>query len=422
MSEHVLVIGSGRDLPTRLRRARAGTRTTVICRLDYLSKLRETTEHTRIIGVSPDAPDDEWVAFAEAVHARHPFTRIVAFGERDQDKCALVGQALGLAAHSPQTTTLVYDKHAMRARLREAGIDTTACAQVFDAEELRAFLAAHDTPCIVKPGNGSFSKGISLVRAAEEADAAFARAGGGLGGGLGDADGTAVLVEQFHEGPQFSVEAFSEDGDHQIVAITRKYSDPLNFVELGHVSPAPLTPAQEKQIHHYVERILDALGIGAGATHTEVVLTESGPQLIETHVRMGGDEIPALAHDVTGVDIADCLIRHTLGEKVLPGIRAALAAPRTPRSSAIWFAALPAPGVLAETTGLDEARVVPGVTEVQLLLPPDAAVGTLESSASRVAHARAIAPSADEALAAAREAINRLTFHLRVHAADQGAV
>ncbi|MGW6529136.1 ATP-grasp domain-containing protein [Streptomyces venezuelae] len=418
MPEHVLVIGSGRDLPTRLRRARAGTRTTVICRLDYLSKLRETTEHTRIVGVSPDAPDDEWIAFAEAVHARHPFTRIVAFGERDQDKCALVGQALGLAAHSPQTTTLVYDKHAMRARLREAGIDTTACAQVFDVEELRAFLAAHDTPCIVKPGNGSFSKGISLVRAAEEAADAFARAGGGPG----DADATPVLVEQFHEGPQFSVEAFSEDGDHQIVAITRKYSDPLNFVELGHVSPAPLTPAQEKQIHHYVERILDALGIGAGATHTEVVLTESGPQLIETHVRMGGDEIPALAHDVTGVDIADCLIRHTLGEKVLPGIRAALAAPRTPRSSAIWFAALPAPGVLAETTGVDEARAIPGVTEVQLLVPPNATVDTLQSSTSRVAHARATAPSADEALAAAREAINRLTFHLRVHAADQGAL
>ncbi|MEU1568629.1 ATP-grasp domain-containing protein [Streptomyces mirabilis] len=418
MSEHVLVIGSGRDLPTRLRRARAGTRTTVICRLDYLSKLRETTEHTRIIGVSPDAPDDEWIAFAEAVHARHPFTRIVAFGERDQDKCALVGQALGLAAHSPRTTALVYDKHAMRARLREVGIDSTASAQVSDVNELRAFLAAHDTPCIVKPGSGSFSKGIALARDVEEAAAAFARASGELG----DACGASVLVEQFHEGPQFSVEAFSEDGEHQIIAITRKYSDPMNFVELGHVSPAPLTPEQEKQVHDYVERILDALDIKSGATHTEVVLGESGPQVIETHVRMGGDEIPALAHDVTGVDIADCLIRHTLGEKVLPGIRATLAAPRATRSSAIWFAALPAPGVLAETTGLDEARAISGVTEVQLLLPADATIGTLESSESRVAHARAIAPNADEALDAAQEAINRLTFHLRVRAADQGAL
>ncbi|MFD7921904.1 ATP-grasp domain-containing protein [Streptomyces sp. NPDC059740] len=418
MSEHVLVIGSGRDLPTRLRRARAGTRTTVICRLDYLSKLRETTEHTRVIGVSPGAPDAEWLALAEAVHARQPFTAIVAFGERDQDKCALLGQALGLAAHTPRTAALVHDKHAMRARLREAGIDSTASAEVADVDALRAFLAAHGTPCIVKPGGGSFSKGVTLVRDAGEAAAAFARAGGELGDGCGD----SVLVEQFHEGPQFSVEAFSEDGDHQVVAVTRKYSDPVHFVELGHVSPAPLTPAQHKQVHDHVERILDALGITSGATHTEIVLGASGPQVIETHVRMGGDEIPALAHDVTGVDIADCLIRHTLGEKVLPGIRATLAAPRTPRSSAIWFAALPASGVLAGTTGLDEARAVPGVTEVQLLVPAEAAVGTLESSASRVAHARAVAPSAEQALGAAREAIGRLTFHLRVHAADQEAL
>ncbi|MYV96014.1 ATP-grasp domain-containing protein [Streptomyces sp. SID1034] len=418
MPEHILVIGSGRDLPTRLRRSRAGTRTTVVCRLDYLSKLRETTEHTRIIGVRPEAPAEEWTELAEAVHARDPFTRIVAFGERDQDKCAAVGRALGLAAHSPATVALVHDKHAMRVRLREAGVDSTASAVVSDVDELRAFLAAHGTPCIVKPAEGSFSKGIALVREIDEAAAAFGRASGELG----DLHGTEVLVEQFHEGPQFSVEAFSEAGEHQIVAITRKYSDPRNFVELGHVSPAPLEPAQEKQVHDYVERILDALGIASGATHTEVVLSDAGPRVIETHVRMGGDEIPALAHDVTGVDLAECLIRHTLGEQVLPGIRATLAAPRTPRSSAIWFAALPAPGVLAEITGLAAAREVPGVTEVESLVGPGAAIETLESSASRVAHARAVAPTAEAALAAAREAIGRLTFHVGVRAADQGAL
>ncbi|MFJ3880232.1 ATP-grasp domain-containing protein [Streptomyces sp. NPDC090077] len=419
MSEHVLVIGSGRDLPTRLRRARPGTRTTVICRLDYLSRLRETTEHTRILGVGTEAPAEEWIALARTVHAADPFTRIVAFGERDQDKCALVGEALGLAAHSPRTVALVYDKQAMRARLREAGIDSTASALVSDAGELRAFLAAHGTPCIVKPAAGSFSKGVALVREADEAEAAFARAGGELG----DCGGTAgVLVEQFHEGPQFSVEAFSEAGEHQIVAITRKYSDPLTFVELGHVSPADLDPGRQKQVHGYVERILDALGIESGATHTEIVLGAAGPQVIETHVRMGGDEIPALAHDVTGVDIAECLIRHTLGESVLPGIRATLAEPRTPRSSAIWFAALPAPGVLAAASGLEDALGVPGVTEVQLLAPAGSAVGVLESSESRVAYARALAPTAEGALSAAREAVDRLGFELRVRATGRGTL
>ncbi|MDV7267582.1 carboxylate--amine ligase, partial [Rhodococcus oxybenzonivorans] len=95
MSEHVLVVGSGRDLPSRVRSALPGTQTSVICRLDFVAKLRQLTEHARVIAVRHDAPDEEWIALARAAHARHPFTRIATFGERDQDRCAAIGEALG---------------------------------------------------------------------------------------------------------------------------------------------------------------------------------------------------------------------------------------------------------------------------------------------------------------------------------------
>ena len=74
-----------------------------------------------------------------------------------------------------------------------------------------------------------------------------------------------------------------------------------------------------------MDRVLDALGVEFGATHTEIVLGDAGPRVIETHIRMGGDEIPALAFDATDVDLADCVVRQTVGEKVLPEIRAVLA-------------------------------------------------------------------------------------------------
>ena len=70
MREHVLVVGSGRDLPARVRRARPGTETSVICRLEFVAKLRELTEHTRVIAVRDDAPDEEWVALAIAARLR----------------------------------------------------------------------------------------------------------------------------------------------------------------------------------------------------------------------------------------------------------------------------------------------------------------------------------------------------------------
>ncbi|MFE7778557.1 ATP-grasp domain-containing protein [Streptomyces sp. NPDC057445] len=418
MSEHVLIVGTGRDFPARIRRALPGTRTSVICRLDGIGRVRDPSENARVIGVRGDASGQEWTDLAAAVHARHPFTRIATFGERDQDHYAAIAEALGLSAHSPATVALVHDKEAMRARLREAGVDSVACARVAGLDELRAFVRQHGTPCVVKPVSGSGSAGVTKVTRESELAEAFERAGGGS---TGPAD-TGVLVEEFLDGPQFSVEGFSELGEHQVVAITRKYSEPETFVELGHVSPAELPADRCQEIHAYVGRVLDALGVESGPTHTEIVLDGKGPRLIETHVRMGGDRIPDLTLDATGVDVDDCAVRQTLGEKVLPDIRATLAETRPARSSAIWFGSLDAFGVLDDVLGLDEARALPGVSEVAVLARPGTEVGTLETSESRVACARALGHTADEAVTAAREAVARLEFRLRVRSRDGATV
>lgn len=221
-----------------------------------------------------------------------------------------------------------------------------------------------------------------------------------------------MLAERFHEGPQFSVEAFSENAEHQVVAVTRKFSDPEHFVELGHVVPAELAPGQVESVHHTVGALLDALGVASGATHTEVVLTKDGPRVIETHLRMGGDEIPVLVREATGVDLGDFLARQASGESVLPELRAALAAGRL-RSAAIWFAAAPSQGVITEIRGLDEARRTAGVDEVVLLAEPGTVCEGLQSSDSRPASARAHGDTADEALDAARTALAALEFHVR---------
>ncbi|MFF9347273.1 ATP-grasp domain-containing protein [Streptomyces sp. NPDC014734] len=417
MPEHVLVVGTGRDFPARLRAARPGTETSVIVHLDYLYKVREPAGNARVIGVRGDAPDEEWIALAAAAHARHPFTRIATFGERDQDRYAAIGEALGLACHSVRTVSLVHDKQAMRDRLAEAGLDTTAHARVADADALRAFVREHGT-CVVKPVSGAGSAGVARVTADSDLAGVFDRAGGSYLGLVNP----GVLVEEFIEGPQFSVEAVSERGEHQVVAITAKYSDPATFVELGHVSPAELPGERRQEIHTCVAGVLDALGVTFGVTHTEVVLGPAGPRVIETHVRMGGDEIPALTLDATGVDLDACALRQTLGERVLPDVRAALAAPREPRASAIWFAVLGARGLLGEVTGLAEARAVPGVTEARVSARAGAEVGGLTSSDSRVAYARALGGCAEEAVAAAREAVAHLEFQLRVRDVGGSAV
>lgn len=125
------------------------------------------------------------------------------------------------------------------------------------------------------------------------------------------------MAEALLAGPRFSVECFGEAGRHVVVGTTRKFSDPVSFTEIGHVSPG-MTYDQQRAVGDYVLRALEALGIVFGRTHTEVVLTDRGPRIIETHLRVAGDEIPRLVSDVTGVDLEAAATRKRSVSTFLP--------------------------------------------------------------------------------------------------------
>lgn len=428
MYEHVLIFGNGYYVPDRLRTWAKdeghSVSCSVICDPEQMVKIDEPEKLARIIVLPAAAPIDEWVAFARLIHEIQPVTRIGSFSDQGQVAAAAAGQALGLTAHSTETVRLVHDKYAMRRRLAEAGVESTASAAVREVAELPTFAAEHGYPCVVKPASGMASAGVSIIAGPAEAAAAFARAQGvpreqGRTPALITAPNESgdspiqVIVEKFLSGVQYSVECFSEQSEHQVVTITRKYSDPVSLVELGHVMPAPLDLRDAEAIGAHVCRALDALGVEFGPTHTEIVLTESGPRLIETHLRFGGDSIWDLVTDATGVDLVKNQWRQMIGEKVLPGIRSTLQQPdRAPRCEAIWFAAAPPSGVLVEIAGVDGPH--PDGVTVKWPLPPGTELNGLQSSHSRLAQARAHAETAAEALALAQQAIERLEIVVRV--------
>ena len=405
---HVLIVGPGRDFPVRLRGLVSGTRTTIMCQVGHAHKVRGYVDHARVIALHHDAPDAEWVDIAAAVHARDPFTQIATFGERDQEHYAAVADALGLAGHTPETVALVHDKRAMRERLAATGLDTTAAARVADLDQLRTFMSTHGLPVVVKPISSSGSAGVTKITHDDQVEVAFTRAKiSHL-----DLPNPGVLVEQFLEGPELSVEGFSEDHRHVVVSITGKFKDPETFVELGHVAPADLPTTTSAEVEVYVGAVLDALGVGFGPTHTEIVLTEGGPRIIETHVRVGGDEIPLLTLDSTGVDLDDLTVRQLLGETVLPGLREHLASPGPHRYAAIRFAASPGSGTVESVRGSDAARQMPGVRDVTVLAGPGSMVGALTTSESRVASVRTVADAAQTAVERADGALRLIELVL----------
>ena len=99
-----------------------------------------------------------------------------------------------------------------------------------------------------------------------------------------------MIAEAVLSGSEFSVEAMSVDGRHEILAITGKLTtgEP-EFVELGHWQPAELRSDQRDAVVNRTVEILDAIGHRTGPSHTEVMVDGPNIGLIETHTRFGGD-------------------------------------------------------------------------------------------------------------------------------------
>lgn len=141
-------------------------------------------------------------------------------------------------------------------------------------------------PLIVKPTDRSGSRGVALTHQPTELKKAIEDA-------LSESIEKQVVIEEYIEGNEISVEAISYKGEHFILAITDKITTgPPYFVELEHHQPSALSEEQVRQVHQATFKALNALGVQFGASHSEFKLDQNGQIfVIEVGARMGGDFI-----------------------------------------------------------------------------------------------------------------------------------
>ncbi|MFJ7592116.1 ATP-grasp domain-containing protein [Streptomyces sp. NPDC097617] len=260
---------------------------------------------------------------------------------------------------------------------------------------MRGFAAEAGYPVILKPVDGSGSLGVTLVPDEEGLDDAVARTVGAAAAGP---EG-AWIAEEYLHGPEFSVETFSTDGTHHLLAVTEKFKG-ANFVEIGHLVPARLSVDVVRDMTAEVGACLDAVGLREGPAHTEIVLTPGGPRVVETHCRPGGDGIVELVRLAVGLDVQRITFDWLAGRPLN------LEGGARPRAAATSFLT-PGAGTVTSVGGLDAAESAEGVTEAYLTVAPGSVIGELRSSSDRAGAAVATGDTPDEALRPAREAVDR---------------
>lgn len=229
-----------------------------------------------------------------------------------------VAAALNLSCNPASCIMLTSDKYSMRQQLQLSNVRVPEYKLVTTATELE--VSDDNFPVIVKPVDSGGSRGVTKVYSRPDLEAAYQRALAYSGSGK-------VLVEQYIDGREFSVEYISYGGEHYPVAITDKVTtgEPY-FVELEHHQPADITAEQKEKILKLTEDTLKALQVDSGASHTEIKLNSMGElYVIEMGARMGGDMIGSdLVRLSTGYDYVKGSLEVACGSFTHPEIAANL--------------------------------------------------------------------------------------------------
>ena len=220
-----------------------------------------------------------------------------------------VASKMELIGNSPECVAVSTNKHNMRMCFERNGDPSPKSIQVSSVKDLESVKLEY--PVIVKPVDRSGSRGITKLDSEQGLAEAIERA---------KAQGfqKVALVEEFAEGSEYSVECISWEGEHTMLAITKKFTTGApHFVETGHLEPAPLDHETYERVRKVVYHALDSLGVSYGASHSELKISPAGViRLIEIGGRMGGDFIgSALVRESTGFDYVQAVILTALGIK-----------------------------------------------------------------------------------------------------------
>lgn len=205
-----------------------------------------------------------------------------------------VSERLGLPSNGTELSLARRNKHEMATALRHAGLRAIEEVKTGKVAEAIAWVDGADRwPVVVKPLDSAGTDGVTICEDAAAIEAAFAAILGRPNALHGANE--ELLVQELLRGTQLFVNSVSWDGVHHVSEVWRdnKLRLPENFI-YDYEELLERHGPQQDQVVPYVEKVLEALGIRYGPAHTEVMLTETGPVLVESGARMHGsvpDEI-----------------------------------------------------------------------------------------------------------------------------------
>jgi biotin carboxylase len=225
-----------------------------------------------------------------------------------------INDELGLSGISREQAVRATNKHLMREAF-EAGKAPSPKSFCFESTDDAWTCFCENLPNdgILKPSRNSGSRGIYKI--VKEDNLTFEKFAELFNRSKAESRDKTVMLEQFVEGPEFSVEIIVWNGQVNVLTVTdKKTTEAPYFVELGHNQPSCYPAEIVVKIKSAAVAGVKALGINNCACHAEVKVQDGEAYIMEIGARMGGDFISTVLTCLsTGADMIAAAVNCALG-------------------------------------------------------------------------------------------------------------
>lgn len=311
---------------------------------------------------------------------------------------AAVAKEMNLIGIDEETALKATNKAEMRKALELNNVPIPKFFVVRNKDEYKEAVKQFTVPFIVKPADSSGSRGIyevkdltnqELINEAYDYCRPFSK--------IGD-----VVVEEYMDGPEVSVETLTVDGLCHVIQITDKLTTGApHYVEMGHSQPTQFCKEISDKIADVAKAANKAIGITNGPSHTEIIVTSDGPKIVELGARLGGDNITThLVPLSTGVNMVECCINIALGIK--PNLE-----PKWEQGSAIRYFEQHK-GIITEIMGIEEAKQIAGIHQISIVHGIGEEISEVTSSGDRMGFVIAQDVNAKSAICDCENALKKI--------------
>jgi ATP-grasp domain len=222
-------------------------------------------------------------------------------------------------ANKPELAGARRHKAEMLKAVSSAGLPVVRSICTHDPAAARRWIEAENLTgrdLVAKPVESGGTERVTLLPAGAGLDEVFADLVG-FENILGLTN-TQVLLQERALGVEYAVDTFTTEGKHRVTDICQyaKRQQPGLFAVYDSLEFVDFDQAVHGELVGYVKSALDAVGFRFGPAHTEVIVTNDGPRLMEVGARLAGAGLPGAAALATGRSGIDYLIACLLGEVV----------------------------------------------------------------------------------------------------------